>query len=106
MSPEKIHPENSDDRSARAGGSGGAATGGNAEIHDRTGLYVSLIALIFSSFALMGYFWAYSEMQLAQQAARAAQNRADAAMLRTEGFTRALIAKGIDPYPHLRGEDQ
>jgi hypothetical protein len=26
--------------------------------------------------------------------------------MRVEGFTRALIAHGIDPYPHVKGEDQ
>lgn len=51
-SPEKIHPEHSPDKSARTAGAGGAATGGNAEIHDRTGLYVSLIALVIAAMAL------------------------------------------------------
>jgi hypothetical protein len=41
----------------------------------------------------------------AMHRADAAEREALVAKLRTEGFTRALISKGIDPYPHLTGEN-
>jgi predicted DNA binding CopG/RHH family protein len=50
--PEKIHPENSPDKSARADNGGASATGGNAEVHDRTGLYISILALAMAGVAL------------------------------------------------------
>lgn len=50
--PHMTRHEQSQDKSAKSEGSGGAATGGNAEIHDRTGLYLSIIALIISAISL------------------------------------------------------
>lgn len=35
----------------------------------------------------------------------AARRQARASEMRVEGFTRALIAHNIDPYPHIKGED-
>jgi hypothetical protein len=55
-------------------------------------------ALLVAGLALGVAFWARSD-------ADAARKEALVAKLRTEGFTRALIARGIDPYPHLEGED-
>ncbi len=62
-----------------------------------------LVALCACGLALAGLstglaFWALSRADTAEKQALIAK-------LRTEGFTRALIAKGIDPYPHLEGED-
>lgn len=37
--------------------------------------------------------------------ADAARRQARASEMRVEGFTRALMAHGVDPYPHLKGED-
>jgi hypothetical protein len=102
--PEKIHPENSPDESTRQSG-GGIINKLVNKMEDRAGLYVSIVAIVIGSMALMGFFWASAEAQDAKREAQAAKNRADVCMLRTEGFTRALIAKGIDPYPHLKGED-
>lgn len=61
-----------------------------------------LVALCACGLALAGLatgmaFWALSRSDTAEKQALIAK-------LRTEGFTRALIAKGIDPYPHLEGE--
>jgi F0F1-type ATP synthase membrane subunit c/vacuolar-type H+-ATPase subunit K len=41
----------------------------------------------------------------ARHDADAATSQARRSELRVEGFTRALIAHNIDPYPHIRGED-
>lgn len=65
------------------------------DISERT---VSTLALIFASMALVVGIWCLLE-------ARAARNRADVAIMRTEGFTRMMIAEGRDPYPHRKGED-
>lgn len=40
----------------------------------------------------------------ASERAKAAETRSTVAIMRTEGFTRALIAQKIDPYPHMQGE--
>lgn len=87
------------------GNSAPVARGGDARIDDRAGFYVAIISIILAAMSMMGFLWAYSETQEAKREAQAAKNRADVAIMRTEGFTRALIAKGIDPYPHLVGED-
>jgi hypothetical protein len=41
---------------------------------------------------------------IASERAKAAETRSTVAIMRTEGFTRALIAEKIDPYPHMQGE--
>lgn len=46
--PHQTRSEN--DRSIRAQGS--VATGGNAEVHDRTGLYIAILALLIAGMAL------------------------------------------------------
>lgn len=57
-----------------------------------------MLACFLSGAAIALSCWAIAE-------SIGAQRRAEIATLRTEGFTRALLAKGIDPYPHLQGED-
>lgn len=41
----------------------------------------------------------------ASDEADGARRQARASEMRVEGFTRALIAHNIDPYPHIKGED-
>jgi len=57
-----------------------------------------MLACVLSGAAIALSCWAIVE-------GIGAERKAEIATLRTEGFTRALIAKGIDPYPHLQGED-
>lgn len=59
-------------------------------------LVVTLCVLVGLSLGLS--CWALSR-------ADDAERQAVIAKMRTEGFTRALISKGIDPYPHIKGED-
>jgi hypothetical protein len=59
---------------------------------------LSSISMLIAGISFGVAVWAHDR-------ADAAQREALVAKLRTEGFTRALIAKGIDPYPHLEGED-
>lgn len=49
--PQLIRQHDSPDRSIKDN-SGPVATGGNAEVHDRTGLYLSIIALVFAGMGL------------------------------------------------------
>jgi hypothetical protein len=49
--PQLIRQHDSPDRSIKEN-SGPVATGGNAEVHDRTGLYISIIALLVGGLAL------------------------------------------------------
>ena len=51
MTPETVHPEHSPDHSNRANG-GGVSNRADATINDRTGLYISIIALIISAISL------------------------------------------------------
>jgi hypothetical protein len=59
---------------------------------------LSAVGLVLAGLATGVAFWAIDR-------ADAAERQALIAKMRTEGFTRALIAKGIDPYPHIEGED-
>lgn len=115
-SPEKIHPEHSPDKSARAGDGGSSATGGNAELHDRFGAYAGLLAAILSAFAL-GYAVTTPRVYeakldaLKESNARLSENYRDAeealalAKLEINGFKNAMHAHGIkDVSPHLPGE--
>ena len=74
----------------------------NAYQHVETGnsllTALAACALLVAGVALGIAMWARAD-------ADAARKEALVAKLRTEGFTRALIARGIDPYPHLEGED-
>jgi hypothetical protein len=79
-----------------------AQDGGNAA-HASVGSNVLLSPLIILLCVLVGLSLGLSLWAL--QRAETAEKQALVAKLRTEGFTRALIAKGIDPYPHLEGED-
>lgn len=65
-------------------------------------LVPTLIALTFISviFGIVGFCFGL----MAMDKAKAAKTEAEIATMRTEGFTRALIAKRIDPYPHIEGE--
>jgi hypothetical protein len=60
---------------------------------------IACLGMVLAGLATGVAFWALSR-------ADAAEKQALIAKLRTEGFTRALIAKGIDPYPHIEGEDR
>lgn len=116
MTPEKIHPEHSDDMSARSDNGGASATGGKAELHDRFGAYAGLLAAILSAFAL-GYAVMTPRVYeakldaLRESNARLADNYRDSELERKlqimeiNGFKNALHAHGIrDVNPHLPGE--
>ncbi len=62
-----------------------------------------LVALAACGLALAGLATGLACWALSR--ADQAERQAVIAKMRTEGFTRALIAKGIDPYPHIEGED-
>jgi len=47
---QPMHDE-TQDHSKRADAGGIVATGGNAELHDRTGLYLAVISLVFAAMA-------------------------------------------------------
>jgi hypothetical protein len=75
-----------------------------------------LIVAFLAGGSLIASLWAMDRASSATQSANDAREdmreelrevraMAQVATFRTEGFTRALIAKGIDPYPHLKGED-
>lgn len=49
--PNQIRHEGSQDKSIRAEG-GGSSSGSHAEIHDRTGLYVSILSLSLAGVSL------------------------------------------------------
>lgn len=49
--PQMTRQEHSHDKSAKSEG-GGSAASSHSEIHDRTGLYLSIIAVILSALAL------------------------------------------------------
>lgn len=117
MTPEKIHPEHSPDKSARADNGSGASTS-NAEIHDRTGLYISIIALALAGMAFGGAIMlpqimdakiaaavAMAKENMAQQAAdakataTAGNQHARVALDKVEDFRAKLAAKGIDIPP-------
>ena len=59
---------------------------------------ITAIASILSGIALGFALKASAESDSARRQARASE-------MRVEGFTRALIAHNIDPYPHIQGED-
>jgi hypothetical protein len=61
-----------------------------------------LVALAAVGLALAGLSFGLACWALDR--ADQAERQAVIAKMRTEGFTRALIAKGIDPYPHIEGE--
>lgn len=49
--PHQTRHEQSQDKSAKSDG-GGSAASSHSEVHDRTGLYISIIALIISAISL------------------------------------------------------
>ena len=59
---------------------------------------VACVAMLAAGIALGIAISASSEADAARRQARASE-------MRVEGFTRALIAHNIDPYPHIKGED-
>lgn len=79
---------------AHDGGNAASASVGNSVL--LSPLIVVLCVLVGLSLGVS--LWALSRADTAEKQALIAK-------MRTEGFTRALIAKGIDPYPHLEGED-
>lgn len=61
-----------------------------------------LIAITCCSMLVAGIAFGFALK--ADARADAAERKANIATMRTEGFTRALIARDIDPYPHIEGE--
>lgn len=59
---------------------------------------IAAIAMLAAGVALGLALKASAESDAASRKARASE-------MRVEGFTRALIAHDIDPYPHIKGED-
>ncbi len=59
---------------------------------------LSALSLLAAGIALGFALKASAESEAARRQARASE-------LRVEGFTRALIAHDINPYPHIKGED-
>lgn len=57
-----------------------------------------VVLCVLTGASLVTAMWAVN-------AAESARRSAQVATMRTEGFTRAMIAQGIDPYPHIAGED-
>ncbi len=102
-SPEKIHPENSPDHSNRAA-QGGVSNRADATIHDRTGLYISIISLALAGTA-MGSWLNLSQLIDAKVKAAVAQSEATAhaadvnsriALDKVEDFRAKLAEKGIN----------
>lgn len=69
------------------------------------GLAIAALASLALGISIMTIVAMGFRIDALTERAEAAEKQALVAKLRTEGFTRALIAKGIDPYPHLEGED-
>lgn len=94
---------------AEAGNSLAQATGGNVHYHGLStgqGLAIAAIASLALGVSIMTIINTNNKVEAQNQRVEAAEKQALIAKMRTEGFTRALIAKGIDPYPHLQGEDK
>jgi hypothetical protein len=105
--PQMVRREHSTDRSI-TGNSAPVATGGDATIHDRLGVYVAIIALIIASLALGMVI-----MLPAQQAARVAvladrtanaERELRLLQLKYDDMRVALELKGIDPNQHTKGQ--
>jgi hypothetical protein len=62
-----------------------------------------LVALTCMAFLVAGVSLGFALKASAE--ADASRRQARASEMRVEGFTRALIAHNIDPYPHIKGED-
>jgi hypothetical protein len=102
--PHQTRHEQSQDKSVRVGDGGGAAAGGgNAEIHDRTGLYISILALAMAGIALG--LW-LNQAQIieakvqagvakAEATSHAADTNARVAMDNVQQLQVQLAAKGI-----------
>ncbi len=85
------------------------ATGNQIHVHGLSttqGLAIAALAGIALGISIMSLIYGGERDANLETRIEAAEKQALVARLRTEGFTRALIAKGIDPYPHLTGEDE
>jgi len=103
--PTMIRRHDSPDKSIKEN-SGTVAQGGNAEVHDRTGLYLAVIALVFSAMAFgmaVVLPMVYSERTEALRD-RVAQAERAAALAREDVriIQQALAAKGIQTDVHAQ----
>jgi hypothetical protein len=83
---------------AQDGGNAASASIGNSVL-----LLPILIAITCLSMLIAGISLGFALKASAD--ADAARRQARASEMRVEGFTRALIAHNIDPYPHVKGEN-
>lgn len=84
------------------------ANGNEFHIHGLStahGLVIAALAGLALGISSMAVVSTNSKVDALKDRVEVAEKQALIAKMRTEGFTRALIAKGIDPYPHLPGED-
>lgn len=84
------------------------ANGNQIHVHGLStaqGLAIAALAGVALGISIMALIYGGERDANLTARIEAAEKQALVARLRTEGFTRALIAKGIDPYPHLTGED-
>ena len=103
--PQLIRQHDSPDRSIKEN-SGPVATGGNAEVHDRTGLYLSIIALVFSAMAfgmaiVLPMIYQERTQNLADRVQIAERNSA-LAREDIRVMQQALAARGIQTDPHAQ----
>jgi hypothetical protein len=113
--PHMTRQEQSQDKSLKVG-DGGSGSSAHSEIHDRTGLYLSVISLILSALALgsmlvMPKIYEAQIALLKENNDKLSQNYRDAEtqhqieIMEIRGFKSALLAHGIkDTNPHLPGE--
>ena len=96
QSPDKSIKENS----------GQIAQGGNAEVHDRTGLYIAIIAVLFAAMAFgMAIIlpMVYSErMEALRDRVQIAERNAQLAREDVRVIQQALAARGIQTDEHAQ----
>jgi hypothetical protein len=88
------------------GNTGPVATGGNAELHDRTGLYLAIIAFAFSVMAFgmaIVLPMVYSErMESLRDRVQIAERNSALAREDIRVMQQALAARGIQTDPHAQ----
>lgn len=83
---------------AQDGGNAASASVGNSVLMLPVLVVIACTSMLIAGVALGFALKASAESETAKRQARASE-------MRVEGFTRALIAHNIDPYPHIKGED-
>lgn len=103
--PSRIALQESSDESIKDV-KGTVATGGRAEIHDRTGLYLAVIALLFAAMAFgmsIVLPMVYSErMESMRDRVQIAERNAQLAREDVRIMQQALAARGIETDEHAQ----